>query len=61
MDNRNRRWMLAVALVAGGALAVAQNPDPQEVRLAAYPYFPKPAITTRLARSSTGRPDSTVH
>ena len=37
--------MLAVALVAGSALVAAQNPDPQEVRLAAYPYFPKPAIT----------------
>jgi hypothetical protein len=32
--------MLAVALVAGSALVAAQNPDPQEVRLAAYPYFP---------------------
>ena len=39
--------MLAVPLLAGAALVAAPSVDPQEVRLAAFPYFPKPAITLK--------------
>jgi VWFA-related protein len=47
MDHRNCRRMLAVPLLAGAALVAAPSVDPQEVRLAAFPYFPKPAITLK--------------
>jgi len=39
--------MLALPLLAGAAVAAAQNLDPQEAHLTAAPYYPKPAVTIK--------------
>jgi len=61
MGHRKRRWLIAIPL-----LAVAQSTGPQEMRLSAVPYFPKPATTIRtetnlvdiaaVVRDSRGNP-----
>lgn len=45
MNNRNRRRVLVLPLLAGAAVAAAQNLGPQEVRLSATAYLPRPAVT----------------
>jgi VWFA-related protein len=45
MNTRNRLRTLVLPLLAGAAVAAAQHLDPQEVRLSATSYIPRPAVT----------------